>query len=79
MGLNGLKVISYSYKDMKAQDFDSILSRYENDNDKLRDEFEKNLVYLGSFGLNDEIRENIYEHIHFIKYGHSDIDADHPE
>ena len=56
-----------------------MLSKNDIEDAKFRNELEKELIYLGSFGLNDEIRENVYEHIHLIKYGHSDINSEHPE
>jgi hypothetical protein len=37
-----------------------LLSQNDIEDDKFRNELEKELIYLGSFGLNDEIRENVF-------------------
>lgn len=48
------------------------------EDDIFRREFESDLYYLGTFGLEDCIRPEIDEPINLIKYGHSETAADTP-
>ena len=49
-----------------------------NEDDSFRSEFESELYYLATFGLEDRIRPEIDEPIALIKYGHTDAAADTP-
>ena len=49
-----------------------------NEDDSFRSEFESDLIYLGTFGLEDRIRPEIDEPINLIKYGHTDTSAETP-
>ena len=48
------------------------------EDDSFRREFESELIYLGTFGLEDRIRPEIDEPINLIKYGHTDTAAETP-
>lgn len=49
------------------------MQQYGGDDDaKFRQEIESDLFYLGTFGLEDNIRPNIDKPINLIKYGHTE-------
>ena len=36
----------------------------------------KNLVYIGTFGLEDPVRDDVHVPVHMIRYGHTEFDHD---
>ena len=50
-----------------------MLQNVDEDSDEYREIFESQLFYLGTFGLEDPVREDINIPIHYIKYGHMDM------
>lgn len=73
MAANGLKVLSYGYKDLSYNDFQQMIrnSEYENwiEHPDCRALFESNLVYVATFGMEDPIRDSVRKTIDLIRYG----------
>ena len=64
----GLKSIVYGYKDLDADDWDfqkDQNNNFANEADRLL--LERDFVFLGAFGLNDDLREGIKETIEKLK------------
>jgi magnesium-transporting ATPase (P-type) len=61
MAQEGLKVLSYAFKDMLIEDFQMMAPDVESP--EFRFELERDLVYLGTFALEDPLRSNIDESI----------------
>ena len=49
-----------------------VLSTVEEDSLEYRNVFESNLIYLGTFGLDDPLRDGIKEQINEMQYGNPD-------
>ena len=72
----GLKVFSYAFKDMEMSE----LVEIENDLNRqgknlenapeFRAVLEKDLIYLGTFGLDNPLNEDVVRSIDFITHGH---------
>jgi magnesium-transporting ATPase (P-type) len=73
MAAQGLKVISYSFKDIPISKFNEMLESYDNnlENPEFRTEIENDLCYLCTFGLQDPLRTSIDETNQLIKYGNT--------
>lgn len=62
MAKNQLKVISYAYREMTLSTYNNLLHVHESDeSDAFRDMIESELIYLGTFGLEDPLREEIQD------------------
>ena len=74
----GHKPLSYAFKEVdKAHLQDLMEAAGDKDEDEgYRKEFESNLFYLGTFGLEDPLRSEIHTPINLIKYGHTDDTAE---
>lgn len=72
----GHKPISYAYKDIDKAYFESLIRKSgdQNESVEFRKKFEKDLHYLGTFGLEDPLRKEIEKPINLLKYGHSKPD-----
>jgi Ca2+ transporting ATPase len=75
----GQKPLTYAFKLIDKQELCEILENVNEDSDEYRQIFESQLFYLGTFGLDDPIRENIDVPINEIKYGTSSPEADQKE
>lgn len=71
----GQKPLTYAFKLIDKVELCEILENVNEDSDEYRQIFESQLFYLGTFGLDDPIRENINIPINQIKFGHSDTTA----
>lgn len=69
MAAHGLKVISYAYKEISLQEMNELMCNYQVESHDFREKLESDLVYLGTFGLRDPIRNDILSTINQIKYG----------
>jgi len=69
MAHEGLKVISYAFKELTMDELRCLNDKYNTDTDEFRQEIEENLIYVGTFGMNDPINEDIKEAIYLTKYG----------
>ena len=45
------------------------MTSYDLESDDFRNELENDLIYLGTFGIDDPLRPNIGEAIQYIRYG----------
>ena len=70
----GLKTLSYAYRDIPIEDFEQMKENYPDpESMDFRFELESDLIYLGTFGLNDPLRDGIYDSISYIKFGTTDV------
>lgn len=54
------KVLSFAFKEIERREFEDLLARCNNDveNQDFRNYIESKLIYIGTFGLYDELRQN---------------------
>jgi len=69
MASNGLKVISYAFKEINYSAMEELMQTFSVESNEFREQLESDLIYLGTFGLYDEVREGMKEQINLIKYG----------
>ena len=69
MANEGLKCLSYAFKEIRIEDLDQLMSTYDLESDDFRNELENDLIYLVTFGMDDPLRPNIEEAIQYIRYG----------
>ena len=69
MASNGLKVISYAFKEINYSTMEELMQTFPVESNEFRENLESDLIYLGTFGLYDEVREGMKEQINLIKYG----------
>lgn len=75
MAQSGLKVLSYAFKEILLEDLDNLIHSVNTESEEFRMELEADLVYLGTFGLDDPLRPEIEKNIQYLKFGHLDPDA----
>ena len=54
----GLKVFSMAYRDISIDELEKIEKQHNNESLEYRNEVEKSLIYLCTFGFEDKIRED---------------------
>ena len=69
MADQGLKVLSFAFKDMKVDTVQQILDRLDDESPEFRDEMESELTYLCTFGLQDEPRDGVKQSVEMLKFG----------
>lgn len=69
MASNGLKVISLAFKEVNYSTMEELMQTFPVESNEFREQLESDLIYLGTFGLYDEVREGMKEQINLIKYG----------
>ena len=79
MAMQGLKVISYAYKEITMDSFNQLMSTMHVESDEFRAEAESDLVYVATFGLEDPLREDIDTTVQLIRYGHKQTSFDNNE
>jgi magnesium-transporting ATPase (P-type) len=67
---SGQKALTYAYKDIRLEELTELSQTYDTESEEFREMIENDLVYLGTFGLDDPLRKDISESIQYIKYGH---------
>lgn len=70
MAKKGLKVMSYAFKEILLEDLDNLIHSVNVESDEFRMELEADLVYLGTFALEDPLRLEIDTSIQYLKFGH---------
>jgi magnesium-transporting ATPase (P-type) len=79
MACNGLKVLTYAYKDLTQEAYDELMVGVDGDGEKIenyvetpecRGKFEEGLTYVATFGLEDPLRDSVEESINLIRYGY---------
>lgn len=62
MAVNGLKVISYAFKEITLSTWEELKQTFPYvESNEFREQLECELTYLGTFGLYDGIREGMTE------------------
>lgn len=61
-----MKPLSYAFKMVANADLSKLLANVDEDSLEYRNVFESDLIYLGTFGLDDPIRPGIKEDINMI-------------
>jgi magnesium-transporting ATPase (P-type) len=69
MASHGLKCLSYAFKEISVDDLNQLTSQYNVEQPEFRYELETEMIYLGTFGMDDPLRANIEESVQFIRYG----------
>lgn len=69
MASQGLKTLSYAYKQIPIDDLTEMMQAHHIESQEFRDFLEQNLTYLGTFGLEDPIRDDVDKSIQLIRYG----------
>lgn len=69
MAQEGLKVLTYAFKEMPREDYEAVAAEHNMESDEFRAELEKDLVYIATFGLKDNLRDDILRQVHLIKNG----------
>lgn len=66
-----LKVLTIAFKEMELAEFNGLMQKYNHDveDEGFRDEIERELIYIATFGLSDPIREKAMINVEMIKYG----------
>ena len=65
----GHKPITYCCKMVQNEDLNKVLPDVNEDSKEYRRIFESDLIYLGTFGLEDEIREGVKNQIKELQAG----------
>lgn len=68
----GHKPISYGFKMVQNADLNKVLPHVNEDSPEYRKIFESDLIYLGTFGLEDQIRDEAKKEIEELKMEDSD-------
>ena len=71
MAARGLKTLSFAYKQIPYDDLVYMMRQFNVESEEFRDEIEKDLIYLASFGIEDPVRG-----INDEQLGESQIDKD---
>lgn len=69
MAREGLKTLSYAYKDITIDDLRMLMGQYDPESYEFRTQIEQDLTYLCSFGLEDPLRPEVTNSIQLIRYG----------
>jgi len=69
MAADGLKVISYAFKEIETGELDRLFQSYSDESDEFRWELEQDLIYLCTFGLEDPCRVGLKGHVQKLRYG----------
>jgi len=54
---------------MPEDELNSMMQHYHIESDEFREDIQSGLIYLGTFGLEDPVREDVDKSIQLIKYG----------
>jgi len=76
MAQGGLKVLSYAFKEMRSTELNSLFERFDVESPDFRKELETDMVYLCTFGMLDELREDIEDSVKQLKYGCEEQNCD---
>ena len=69
MASEGLKCLTYAFKEISIDDIQQLMSVHNVEHDDFRNELEADLIYICTFGLEDPLRPNIDESIQLLRYG----------
>jgi magnesium-transporting ATPase (P-type) len=63
MAQQSLKVISLGFKEIVKDQLDELMQNYNVESNEFREAIEAEMFYLGTFGLEDPLRQDIKESI----------------
>lgn len=72
MGIVGLKPFTYAFKQIKVEDLNQLSQEYPVESPDYREELEKDLIYVCTFGLDDELRPEVPANVQHIRYGETE-------
>ena len=70
MARDSLKVLSYAYKDIDLSIYADYLTENYEESMEFREAIERKLIYIGTFGLDDPLRDKVTESVELIRYGY---------
>jgi magnesium-transporting ATPase (P-type) len=59
MAATPLKVLSYAHKDVNLEDLNNLLETFDPESPEFREHIESELTYVGTFGLEDPLRNDV--------------------
>lgn len=71
--------MSYAFKDLDKSEFQKLITAGANEKDEdsgYRALFENELCYLGTFGLKDELRQEVNVPITLLRFGHTEPNSE---
>ena len=74
MAAHGMKTLTYAFKEISVDDLNQLTSHYNVEQEEFRNELENDLIYLGTFGMDDPLRTDIDQSIKYIRYGSLESD-----
>lgn len=70
MASGQLKVLTYAFKEMNLDTYNELLKIHEGEESiRFREEIERDLTYVGTFGLEDPLRDKIIDNVNLIRFG----------
>ena len=78
-GKNCLKVLSYAFKEISLESFNELMHTYPCESAEFRQELETDLIYLGTFGVEDPLIDDIHCSVQLIRYGRLLLDENDKE
>ena len=72
MGIVGLKPFTYAFKQIKVETLNQLSQEYPVESPEYREQLEKDLIYVCTFGLDDELRPEVPQNVQHIRYGETD-------
>lgn len=64
--------MTYAFKQISIERLDELLKMHPQESDEFRQSLEEDMIYLGTFGLEDPIKDNVDKPIQFVRYGHNE-------
>ena len=68
-GKNCLKVLSYAFKEISLESFNELMHTHPCESAEFRQELETDLIYLGTFGVEDPLIDDIHCSVQLIRFG----------
>lgn len=68
-GENCLKVLTYAFKEISLESFNELMHTYSCESAEFRSELETDLIYLGTFGVEDPLIDDIHCSVQLIRFG----------
>lgn len=69
MAKESLKGLTYAIRKMTYDDYLGYVQGYDTESDEFYEALCINLTYLGTFGLEDPLRDSVSETVQLIRYG----------
>lgn len=69
MATEGLKVLSFAFKEISQQELNEITARHPVESHQFRQEIESDLTYLCTFGMDDPVRNGLKADVRRLQFG----------